>query len=135
MLSNTTPALPQSSERLACVKAFAQENIQVYPQCAELPYFIFKNATPEGSSFLQTAHTRLVGVLMSQGTNVSDNTLEAYPTQAVVALWDPSVSWAGGAWHFWKDTNASTITNVASVQPFPKLRLFVANEAYAKYPP
>ncbi|BDA43790.1 probable Achacin at N-terminal half [Coccomyxa sp. Obi] len=100
----------------------------------DTPYFIFNNATPEGSRFLQTAHTQLVDMLKSNGTNLADNTLENLPTQAVVALWDPSVSWAGGAWHFFKETNASSVADVAtSVQPFPKLRLYVASEAYSVY--
>ncbi|BDA43792.1 probable Achacin at N-terminal half [Coccomyxa sp. Obi] len=100
----------------------------------DTPYFVFNNATPEGSHFLHTAHTQLVGMLKSKGTNLADNTVEDLPTQAVVALWDPSVSWAGGAWHYYKDTNDSSVANVASsVQPFPKLRLYVASEAYSVY--
>lgn len=54
------------------------------------------------------------------------------PTQAVVAFWDPSITWSGGAWHAGKTANASEPDQVAmTLKPFGNSELYIANEAYS----
>ena len=48
---------------------------------------------------LDDSHSQLMAYHMSKGINFPAKVLNMLPTEAVVAFWDPSVTWSGGAWH------------------------------------
>lgn len=50
-----------------------------------------------GYKLLNDSHTQIMAFLASTGKNI--NGPMGMPTEAIVALWDPSVDWSGGAWH------------------------------------
>ena len=64
-----------------------------------LPYSVWGNDTVLGRKLLTDSHEQLMAYHASQGINLPPSVQDAYPSQAIVALWDPSVTWSGGAWH------------------------------------
>ena len=48
---------------------------------------------------LADSHEQLIKFHATQNITFDAKTTDTLPTQAVVAFWDPSVTWAGGAWH------------------------------------
>ena len=64
-----------------------------------LPYSAWGNDTVMGRKLLTDSHEQLMAYHASEGINLPAAVQDAYPTQAIVALWDQSVAWSGGAWH------------------------------------
>jgi hypothetical protein len=81
---------------------------------------------------LADSHTQLMKYHASKNITFDMKTQMTLPTQAVVAFWDPSVLFAGGAWHSNKTVNASEPDEVEkTIKPFGDSELYVANEAYS----
>jgi hypothetical protein len=84
-----------------------------------------------GAKLLKDSHDQLVAYHAMKGINLPDSVKNSYPTEAVVAFWDPSVTWSGGAWHSTKITGADDYDMVEqAIKPFSDLELYVADEAY-----
>jgi hypothetical protein len=97
-----------------------------------LPYSVWDNTTTQGMKLLADSHMQLMAYHASQNITLDAKTMNTLPTQAVVAFWDPSVTWSGGAWHSNKTVNASEPDEVAkTIKPFDNIELYIANEAYS----
>ncbi|KAK9784816.1 hypothetical protein WJX73_010557 [Symbiochloris irregularis] len=95
----------------------------------DVPYALVNDTTYAGAHLLQSAHTRLVQYHANLGLTVPSNAL---PTEAFISLWDPSITWVGGAWHDMKRDEFYTATHVQeTLKPFADLQLYVADEAYS----
>ena len=44
------------------------------------------------------AHDRLMAYHANKSIALPAGTTTTYPTQAIVALWDPAITWIGGGW-------------------------------------
>lgn len=64
-----------------------------------LPYSVWDNSTTQGMKLLADSHAQLMAYHQSKGINFPADVMDAIPTEAVVAFWDPSITWSGGAWH------------------------------------
>lgn len=60
-----------------------------------------------GAKLLKDSHDQMVAYHAMKGINLPDSVKNSYPTEAVVAFWDPSVTWSGGAWHNTVRTSSS----------------------------
>ena len=72
-----------------------------------VPYSIWDNTTAKGVKLLTAAHDRLIAyhanaTRYNASIELPAGTPSNYPTQAIVALWDPSVTWVGGGWSVFK---------------------------------
>jgi hypothetical protein len=52
-----------------------------------------------GMKLLSDSHMQLMKYHASMNITFDLKTQMTPPTQAVVAFWDPSITWSGGAWH------------------------------------
>lgn len=52
-----------------------------------------------GYQLLKDSHSQMMAYHTSKGIELPDGVQSALPTQAIVAFWDPSITWSGGAWH------------------------------------
>ena len=64
-----------------------------------LPYSVWDNTTEQGMKLLTDSHAQLMRFHETKNITFDAKTTNTLPAQAVVAFWDPSVTWAGGAWH------------------------------------
>ena len=64
-----------------------------------LPYSVWDNTTTQGMKLLADSHSQLMKFHATKNISFDAKTTNTLPTQAVVAFWDPSISWSGGAWH------------------------------------
>ncbi|KAL3144103.1 hypothetical protein ABBQ32_003893 [Trebouxia sp. C0010 RCD-2024] len=98
-----------------------------------VPYSIWDNSTAKGRKLLTAAHDQLMAYHKNASILLPPGTATRYPTQAIVALWDPSITWIGGGWSSMKDPEVSGFApNVdTATKPYADLDLFVANEAYS----
>lgn len=64
-----------------------------------LPYSVWDNSTAQGMNLLADSHSQLMAYHKSKGINFPAEVYNMLPTEAVVAFWDPSITWSGGAWH------------------------------------
>jgi hypothetical protein len=71
-----------------------------------LPYSVWDNTTMLGMKLLADSHTQLMAYHATENIYFDMKTEMTLPTQAVVAFWDPSITWSGGAWH----SGASTLS-------------------------
>lgn len=67
-----------------------------------MPYSIWDDTTPKGKRLLTAAHDRLMAYHANASIELPAGTAGRYPTQAIVALWDPAVTWVGGGWSAFK---------------------------------
>lgn len=63
-----------------------------------VPYTIWDNTTAKGTRLLTAAHDRLMAYHANKSIELPAGTTTRYPTEAVVALWDPAITWVGGGW-------------------------------------
>lgn len=69
-----------------------------------VPYSIWDNSTAKGRKLLTAAHDQLMAYHKNASIMLPPGTATRYPTQAIVALWDPSITWIGGGWSSMKVT-------------------------------
>jgi len=97
-----------------------------------LPYSVWDNTTTQGMKLLADSHAQLMRFHANKSINFDMKTQMTLPTQAVLAFWDASIHWTGGAWHSKKTVNASEPENVEpTIKPFGDSELYVCNEAYS----
>lgn len=63
-----------------------------------VPYSVWDNSTAKGAKLLRDAHSRLMAYHANASIELPTGTADRLPTQAVVAFWDPSITWIGGGW-------------------------------------
>lgn len=51
---------------------------------------------------MTAAHDQLMKYHANASIDLPPGTATKYPTQAIVALWDPAITWIGGGWSAFK---------------------------------
>ena len=69
-----------------------------------VPYSIWDNSTAKGKKLLTAAHDQIMKHHANKSVELPPGTATRYPTQAIVALWDPAITWIGGGWSTFKVT-------------------------------
>lgn len=69
-----------------------------------VPYSIWDDTTPKGRRLLTAAHDRIMAFHANASIELPAGTATRYPTEAIVAYWDPAVTWVGGGWSNFKVT-------------------------------
>lgn len=69
-----------------------------------VPYTIWDDTTPKGRKLLTAAHDQIMAYHANASIELPAGTPTRYPTQAIVALWDPAITWIGGGWSAFKVT-------------------------------
>lgn len=72
-----------------------------------VPYSIWDDTTPKGTKLLTAAHDRLMAfhanaTRYNNSIQLPAGTASRYPTQAIVAMWDPAITWVSGGWSTFK---------------------------------
>ena len=82
-----------------------------------VPYSIWDDTTPKGQKLLTDAHDRIMAFHANASVELPAGTATRYPTQAVVAYWDPAVTWVGGGWSTFKVTLIACLLLVCAAPP------------------